>query len=389
MIKKTYHLRLATPAFLGDADQHGAWRTPPLKALIREWWRIAVAPGLRYDPHALKQHETALFGTAADEAGGDNRRSRIRLALAHWNEGTLTDWSKVNPAINGKPGQDPKVRHNEVDFDGGMVGSQLYLGYGPLIPEKGNPNTRLKKNAALQADETNQLRLALPETDLAALARAITLAHWFGTVGGRSRNGWGSLLWTAADGTPALPALSRAALENSGCTRALRDCLALDWPHAIGSDGKGVLVWHSSEAFKDWRDAMKFLAKTKIGFRTQPALEFKNGRPHPSEKKRKNDWQLHPAPEQRHVLAYPVTHHEVGLQTRRNSGNPDWGQDARLANTLRFKLRLEPDGRLRALIYHTPCKPTLPHAGLDLLDTWQRVHRFLDNEKETGLTRLA
>ena len=44
-----------------------------------------------------------------------------------------------------------------------------------------------------------------------------------------------------------------------------------------------------------------------------------------------------------------------------------------------------PDGSLRALIYHTPCKPTLPHQGIDLLDTWQRVHRHLDN---AALTRL-
>ena len=160
-----------------------------------------------------------------------------------------------------------------------------------------------------------------------------------------------------------MPALSRAALENSGCTRALRDCLALDWPHAIGSDAKGMLVWQSSETFKDWRDAMKFLAKAKIDFRTR--LGFNTG---------KNSTRV----EARHVLAYPVTNHSVR----------DWGNNARLANTLRFKLHREGDA-LRALIYHTPCKPTLPHDGLDLLDTWQQVHRFLDNEKETGLTRLA
>lgn len=396
MLKHRYQLTLASPAFLGNADQKGVWRTPPLKALIREWWRVAVARDVGYRHAELRQRETVLFGTAADEAGGDNRQSRIRLALAHWDEGQCTDWSKVNLGINGKPGPNPKVKHKEVEFAGGMVDSQLYLGYGPLVLEKGNPNTKLKNGAALQAGEDNTLRLALldttqpklPETTPADLHRALTLAHWFGSIGGRSRNGWGSLLWTAAEGTPDLPALSRAALENSGCTRALRDCLTLDWPHAIGSDAKGMLVWQSSETFGDWRDAMKFLAQTKIGLRTQPALEFKNGRPHPNEKKRKNGWQLHPAPEQRHVLAYPVTHHEVDLQTRRNSGNPDWGQDARLANTLRFKLHREGDA-LRALIYHTPCKPTLPHDGLDLLDTWQQVHRFLDNQKETGLTRLA
>src|SRR5690606_20302982 len=149
----------------------------------------------------------------------------IRLALAHWDEGQCKAW----------PAGESRVTHPEVkDRNTGElrpVGSELYLGYGPLVFQQG---TRLKSGAALQAKDTNTLRLALldttqpklPETTQADLERALTLAHWFGTIGGRSRNGWGSLLWTAAEGTPDLPALSRAALENSGCTRALRDCLA-------------------------------------------------------------------------------------------------------------------------------------------------------------------
>lgn len=353
MIKQTYHLTLATPAFLGGADQRGTWRTPPIKALIREWWRIAVARDVGYRHAELKQHETALFGTAADEAGGDNRQSRIRLALAHWHEGQCKAW----------PAGESRVTHPEVkDRNTGKprpVGSELYLGFGPLTNEPGT-GTRLKKeikdNAALQAGEDNQFSLALPDTEQADLHRALTLAHWFGTIGGRSRNGWGSLLWTAAEGSPALPALSRAALENSGCTRPLRQCLDLDWPHAIGSDGIGVLVWRSREAFRDWHEAMTFLARTKIAFRHH--LGFVGGQPHREA-------------QPRHALAYPVTNHKV----------PAWeGQGkGRLANTLRFKLHSEADGRLRAVIYHTPCRPpsTLPH-NLDLLDTWQRVHRFLD-----------
>jgi CRISPR-associated protein Cmr1 len=156
--------------------------------------------------------------------------------------------------------------------------------------------------------------------------------------------------------------LSKAALEHTGCTRPLARCLDLDWPHAIGTDAKGALVWRSKDTFRDWRAAMKFLAQTKIGFRV--ALGFVGGQPHRE-------------PQARHVLAYPVTHHKV----------PAWeGKDrGRLANTLRFKLQPEPDGSLRALIYHTPCKPTLPHQGIDLLGTWQRVHDFLDN---AALTRL-
>ena len=233
-----------------------------------------------------------------------------------------------------------------------------YLGYGPI--DRG----KLKFGTALQGPDTNTLRLALPDSEQPDLHRALTLAHWFGTIGGRSRNGWGSLGWEALADTPTLPVLSKAALEHTGCSRPLARCLDLDWPHAIGTDAKGALVWRSKDTFRDWRAAMKFLAQTKIDFRV--ALGFVGGQPHRE-------------PQARHVLAYPVTNHKV----------PAWeGKDkdkGRLANTLRFKLQREPDGSLRALIYHTPCKPTLPHQGIDLLDTWQRVHRHLDN---AALTRL-
>ena len=369
MIKKTYRLQLASPAFLGDADQKGTWRTPPLKALIREWWRIAVAPQVAYEVGALKTQEKALFGTAADDGSDGNQRSLIRLALAHWNEGTM---NRHDPL--------PDIHHPEVERTKHKVEPLNYLGYGPI--DRG----KLKFGTALQGPDTNTLRLALPDSEQPDLHRALTLAHWFGTIGGRSRNGWGSLGWEALADTPTLPVLSKAALEHTGCSRPLARCLDLDWPHAIGTDAKGALVWRSKDTFRDWRAAMKFLAQTKIGFRTQEALQFRHGGPHPNAKKRQNGWQLHDSPEPRHVLAYPVTHHEVSPQLRRNGGGEaDWGQDARLANTLRFKLQREPDGSLRALIYHTPCRPTLPHQGVDLLGTWQRVHDFLDN---AALTRL-
>lgn len=353
MIKKTYRLQLASPAFLGDADQKGTWRTPPLKALIREWWRIAVAPQVAYEVGALKTQEKGLFGTAADDGSDGNQQSKIRLALSDWRAGSCKQW---------EPGE-ARVTHPEVkDRNTGKerpVGAELYLGYGPLVFQQG---TQLNNGAALQAKDENTLKLAHPEEHDEALTLALTLAHWFGTIGGRSRNGWGSLGWQALAGAPALPVLSKAALEHTGCTRPLARCLDLDWPHAIGTDAKGALVWRSKDTFRDWRAAMKFLAQTKIGFRV--ALGFVGGQPHH-------------APQARHVLAYPVTHHKV----------PAWeGKDrGRLANTLRFKLQPEPDGSLRALIYHTPCKPTLPHQGIDLLGTWQRVHDFLDN---AALTRL-
>lgn len=363
MNKRTYRLRLASPAFLGDAHQRGVWRTPPLKALLREWWRVAAAPELGYDVSRLRSDEAVLFGTAADDTKAGSRQSQVRLALKHWNNGSLTDWSKANPAERGRPGGDPRVKHSEVQFGNGQVGSQLYLGYGPLVLDKGSPSPKLKNGAALNANEENTLLIAYPAPLSAAMDRAIALANWFGTIGGRGRNGWGSLVWASAEPEAALPSLRMQALEESGCLRPISGCLTVDWPHAIGTDGAGPLVWRSRLSFSSWQEAMKFLAQLKISYRI--GLGFEGGQPH-----RK--------PQRRHLLAYPVTNHRV----------PDWegAGKGRLANTLRFKLEGDQTGGLRALVYHTPCRPSLRYEADDVLDTWQSVHRHLDASSD--LTRL-
>lgn len=44
-----YTVRFNTPAFLGNAEQAGQWRTPPFKALLRQWWRVAYAAERNFD----------------------------------------------------------------------------------------------------------------------------------------------------------------------------------------------------------------------------------------------------------------------------------------------------------------------------------------------------
>ena len=151
---KTEHLAvtLLSPCFLGDANQSGAWRTPPFKALLREWWRIAAAPAHAYEHRALRPVEGDLFGNAwLEPVGGVSRfrQSRVRLALKHWKDGQMTSL-----------GDDPKVKHPNVNIP---VGSQLYLGYGPLTFDKASKKSVLKANAALQANEAHTLSLAGPD----------------------------------------------------------------------------------------------------------------------------------------------------------------------------------------------------------------------------------
>ena len=75
-----YRLCFHTPAFLGNAQQQAQWRTPPVKALLRQWWRVAAAQQARYNIDTLRQQEGALFGAASEEQGG-SRQSQIRIRL--------------------------------------------------------------------------------------------------------------------------------------------------------------------------------------------------------------------------------------------------------------------------------------------------------------------
>ena len=81
MKKLSYELTFLTPAFLGNAEQSGQWRTPPFKALIRQWWRMVFAAGEQAGGELvreMREAERALFGSAAD---GESQKSLLRLRL--------------------------------------------------------------------------------------------------------------------------------------------------------------------------------------------------------------------------------------------------------------------------------------------------------------------
>lgn len=351
-------LRFVTPAFLGDAQQNGRWRTPPIKHELRHWWRVAYAAdhGFRVSVADMRREEGLLFGNAwlSHRVGRRDQntftKSLVRLRLDRWDDGRLkkTQWPRDHSVIH------PEVRS--------PVGSALYLGYGPLLFSGG---TTLKANAAIQAGEEDLLSLAWPESfprDLqtalketgapdiwperidARLRCALWLADRYGTLGGRARNGWGSyhlLPFPAAEGAGGLP------------LRDWQECLNLDWPHAIGKDEKGPLIWQT-EAHEDWKSLMRTLAIVKIGLRTQ--FLFTTGR-----------GALRP--EDRHWLAYPVTNHDVRA----------WSA-LRLPNQLRFKARQTADGKLVGIIFHMPHLPPpafKPHRPA-IENVWRCVHEFLD-----------
>jgi CRISPR-associated protein Cmr1 len=353
----SYTVRFVCPAFLGNAEQSGQWRTPPFKALLRQWWRVAYAAEHEFsvDVNSMRNAEGKLFGAAADER--NSNKSRVRLRLDRWDAGSLKTWQPL-----------AKVNHPEI---GRAVGSDLYLGYGPLNWDKDKRATILKTdthkaNAAIQTDESATFRIALTpdvsQQDSERIAKSIALIDHNGTLGGRSRNGWGSFVLEPLNGTSAPRSLDASML------RLWRDALALDWPHAIGRDEQGPLVWQTDPC-TDWKAAMKRLAEIKIALRTQ-LFKFPAERP------------PHHRPLDRHWLSYPITKHVTSA----------WSNNARLPNSLRFKLR--PDSRdpakLRGVIFHVPCLPPSEFAPdrPAIERVWKRVHDFLDN-RDQKLSRIA
>lgn len=339
MITREFELKFLTPAFLGDADQSGSWRLPPFKNLLRKWWRVAHAShhGYAIDINAMRAEESRLFGSAADAAKGTGGRSAVRLRLDLWRAGQLSrdKWTRL-----------PEVAHREAPS--GKVDSGVYLGWGPV-----GIGGRLKGNVAIRDGESAMIRLAYPDREPDLLESALGMMALYGTLGGRSRNGWGSFKLTPI-GDP---------LPEATALRNWVDCLDRDWPHAIGMDEKGPLIW-ATRPFTKWQEAVKILAAIKIGLRTQFGFVAPP----------------HPAPLDRHWLSYPVgKKHKVDA----------WGA-ARLPNSLYFKVRESSPTEVLGMVFHVPCLPP-PSFTPDIpaiKSVWTAVHRFLDSQGQ-NLTRTS
>ncbi len=367
MVKQQYTVSFVTPAFLGDAEQNGAWRTPPFKALLRKWWRVAAAKDYGYNHERLREMEGQLFGNAWIE--NNFSKSQVRLRLDQWGEGKLKKATWL--------GKDEKVDHPEVTNKKGEampVGAELYLGYGPLNYDNIQRKTVLKANAAIQESDSVELRLAYPNSQ-AMLADVMQLIDWFGTVGGRSRNGWGSLL-LEGNKLRGLGSLKQTDPLLNELARPLDQCLGCTWPHAIGKDKGRLLIWTSKKPHETWREAMVELAKTKIEFRTNLIFIKSKGKL-----------------DQRHVLAYPVTNHSVNEWEKYKVAWSSGTRNGRLANQLRFKVTKNAEGKYIGLVYHLPCG--IPHELLNVLgaadrtwivgqqlDVWRSVHGILDKKMQ-------
>ena len=71
-------------------------------------------------------------------------------------------------------------------------------------------------------------------------------------------------------------------------------------------------------------------------------------------------------------MSYPITRH----------GTKQWNRNARLPNSLRFKVRSDPGDpkRLRGVVFHVPCLPPAdfkPNTRT-IENVWWKTHQLLD-----------
>ncbi|RME85592.1 MAG: hypothetical protein D6771_03030 [Zetaproteobacteria bacterium] len=357
-----------TPAFLGGSDQSAQWRTPPFKALLRQWWRVAYAAERSFSVNIgeMRKAERELFGGAAGSSGS---RSRVHLRM-DWRGGSerAQAWRQKRFATQEHPETDDRNPRTD-----------LYLFYG--VVNQG----RLQRKAYLQENRPCIIGLGFPGAHSRPMMRTLLLSNWFGTLGGRSRNGSGSVVFRSADdgnhpwdvdwGQALDPGNAEARAPLRALARDWREALGADWIHAVGQDERGLLIWRTQEAFDSWEKALDALAMAKIAYRT--LFHFKGGgRPHQSLCDRQ-------------VIAYPITRHSLRA----------WGNQARLANQMIMKVH-KMGGKYVGVIAHLPHGlPSVLRRRLSDGDqsrvrgmernVWRRVHAALDGKLDDEIRNEA
>jgi CRISPR-associated protein Cmr1 len=169
IIKATY--RVVTPMFISGADQSKAeLRLPSIKGALRFWWRALAWGRLNGDLVKIRQEENELFGSTDKEFG---------------QAGVLMKMKLVDSVDSFRESQDAK--------DWKIKDWQSYVGYGLVktrkIREYIKPGLRFCICLSAKSQE-----------DLQAIEKPLKALGLLGSLGGRSRKGWGSINLQSLEG---------------------------------------------------------------------------------------------------------------------------------------------------------------------------------------------
>ena len=343
--KLTLNCEIVTPMFLGNASQQAEWRAEPFKGLLRYWWRIAQPSRnlVAISWQQLLQSESELFGSAGED-NGVGGKSKVDLSV----------FSDSKPSLPTKFQPNEKITHPETTF---MPGSLSYLAGMGLIGRDGTTNTSF-----FPAGASFRLNFQIPKPLIGQIETTLALLQVFGTIGGRSRNAWGSFN------------ILKGGLVNEGVLKELDQC-TMDWkkgfdndyPNCLGKDEIGPLLWQTKEPRSDWQGAMTDLAEAYIQLRAGNSDNKIS--------------KLDPNNGDRHLLGIPLMHHNQLAGGKRIHTD-------RHASPLRLLVR-KFGTKYRGFFLHVPHQFAMPPTGsncpqimsaVQQLDIWkQKIHKKLDD----------
>lgn len=306
-----FTIEFVTPTFLGGADGNAEIRTAPFKNLIRRWWRIVNG---NLSPVELWEKESHLFGSTEKGFGASN----IRLQL---------DNSKSKVDIS-----DASI------FPKSSQGMNLasYIGYGPVT------NRSVKKY--IKPSSKISFVLAIPKNEREDFIQVLSFIHHFGTIGSRSRNGWGSLA-IHSDSSFQLYSLDRVYSLAKDWKNGFLETKPKKYPSYLGKDEKGVLCWQTQQR-ATWKDSLQDLAENYKDLRS--SIRFG----------------------QRFILGYPVTKHLIR----------EWN---RLPSQLVLKVIKPSANQFVGIFLHIPnsipLNWDLANSALSEIQAWQNIHSVLDS----------
>lgn len=342
--KLTLGIEFLSPTFLGGADQNAELRSAPFKNLLRQWWRVANGhlPAVR-----LREEEGKLFGAVLGDSSA--QASQLRLVLEKGKRFAIDTEMPFLGTLDH-----PEVRRG--DGNPRPLDRRLYLGYGPITNE--NAKTIIRK--FIKPGSVVKASVYISKDSLETFRHTLSLLFHFGTLGSRSRNGFGSVA-LLYDNTK-LSLISLADLMRTSITFDFRmEEQNKRYPSQLCSDGQKLLCWdYIPENFEKvdqaWQEIFHKFADIYMRARTMLRFQHANRL------------------EARHLLGYPAgANHKVS----------DWGGNkGRMPSQLRLMVKRNDQEQIVGRILHLP--HPIPKQWDNRLgnqaDIWKQVHAFLDQQ---------
>lgn len=329
--KKTLDLevKVLTPMFLGGSTGDAELRSAPFKAALRYWWRIFKGA---IDYNRLLQEETELFGGVKT----DTVKSKVEVLASGFVKKEKPDMKNLK-----------KVGHPEAERASHKVHGPGYLAGMGLY----NFNRGFIKEAISPGEKFN-LRVKCPEENTQDIIETLTLISSFGTLGSRSRNGYGSISFDKLEG---FNSKDDSILDFAEVIRKEQN----PYPHCLTKDDKGLLLWRlKKNDISEYGEILRELADIYIRLRTSSFFKFRGM-----------------GPGERHLLGYPIMNHNIR----------EWG-NGRLPSQLRLMVKPEQNGRLNGFFLHIAHPLPSDKKWFTHLEkqekVWQKVHEFLDKNMQ-------